>query len=418
MNISQERREIIKKKTQFLISEVFPSFKFAHSIVNKRANEFYDKISEILDNNFLEFIHEDPNEDQFFTQLSFLINPLLSRNIYTDHPDEANDLSDFWDLIVKDFSDAGYDPYYFTFIKKDDPFSLAFTGKIPLTPENFELAPIFVDMEQYQYSINIFRKKDKLSNSENGNFSGYYRATLSHIGWKKQDLFDAITKTGLNVPVTQIIKEKGKDKKIAKSPLSDLMSYKNYKLPGFKSKPYLPKIYYETIYRKLFNTLQNINWAEVCKGKLIKFPNLREIATQEFHFNYKIIKKYKYDQICGALQAESERRRKVKEKLIIKIPKRQPMIVYQPGSQIVTQMATTLGQFAQPVPTPQFVKPIYQRIYNMCSPNSNDTKADILLEASYMGLSEILLKLPQTATKGDFCRVIKRYIEEIEEKKF
>lgn len=175
------------------------------------------------------------------------------------------------------------------------------------------------------------------------------------------------------------------------------------------------KLYYETIYRKIFNTLKYIDWNIVKRQKLLTQQQVLRVLVDEFGFNYDWIKKYNYEELCDLLIngiKESEKRKQLRDesKNLLKrdIPLLQPEILYQPGSHIVSQLTQMTKNLMVPTLEPQKnINLVYSDLYNLCSnPNSNIN--DIYDNAKNMGLSEIIKK--QT-TKKDICKTLINYIE-------
>lgn len=220
----------------------------------------------------------------------------------------------------------------------------------------------------------------------------------------------------------------GKTEEIMRSPLADMLKYQRAKLPGIsvpdwtyveqkdvyrqswlkETSPYMNKFYYETIYRTIFNTINNFDIVLSCEKKLVSFPKLLEAANNKFGFNLSQIKNLNYDQVCDLLSKESKKRKEIKDELKIGVPEVEPMIKYQPGSQIVSQLTQGTQSMLAPILEPQKnINPVYGQIYNICL-DPNSTKDEIINEALKMGLFEII---KTGKTKKIICRTLINYIE-------
>ncbi len=345
------------------------------------------------------------------------LDPLYLFDRYGLTIEDQNTLSNtIWPEIVKTLEDAGYEFHYFAFFKSDDPAVRVFWDRIKPTPETFEGGTTLFTPNIYENILNTIKKSELRIGGYEHNLGGGTGYNLSGIdtsngiqitGWRKKDLFDAIMAAGLHVPVVTV-----EGATVQRSPLSDLMKYYRKKMPGFGATPYMPRMYYEAIYRKIFNTLINIDWAQACSKRLVSFQNIRNFVVRDFGFDYRQILKLNYKGLCNLLVQESERRRTVREELKEGIPMAQPIIAMQPGALAVQLQAQTLGQFAPTMgPQPFPVNPIYQELYEICATDSGETKAEILQMIITMGLSDIIAHLPRTTTKEEYCRVLKNYIE-------
>ncbi len=186
-------------------------------------------------------------------------------------------------------------------------------------------------------------------------------------------------------------------------------------LIGFEDENfYQPKYFYETIYRKIFNTLANIDWKEVCRLNIIDVNRLRDIAVSDFDFDRMFVDRVDYRNICDLLETESSRRRSVRAQLKEGIPEARDIIYYQPGGRMM-RGAETIEMFASSKSTTRSEsvsrKSAYERFYQMCS-DPNITKDQIFELAQEIDLEVLLSRLPMAApTKDDYCRVLQNYIE-------
>ena len=181
---------------------------------------------------------------------------------------------------------------------------------------------------------------------------------------------------------------------------------------------YLPKYYYEAIYRKLFNTMVNVDWAQVCQQNLVEYPKLQRIAVTEFNFDQTVITRLDYNEICGLLEEESKRRRAIREELTIGIPEAQAAVAFQPGGRLMMgamkeAIARQPEMFAPVAEPEKEVKPELRRLIDMCA-DPEVTRDHIFALAQEMDLEILFARLPQAApTKEDYCRVLQNYLRQI-----
>ena len=197
------------------------------------------------------------------------------------------------------YEQEGYEYYYFGWINTENQYYRAKKGEIPLRPDTFEIGT-FLKLYPSQYrealkyiKIGIYpqcqNQKDRLYSS---NF----------LGWKKSDIQQAILKSGLiesepyksdptlfrkGIKWTSLgINRKGFATNLSKR------VYSHYPYASMKS------CYWDTIYRKFFNTASFINWPYLCSNRFIDYNTLKKIAVEDFGLNYNKVKAMKYGQIC------------------------------------------------------------------------------------------------------------------------
>ncbi len=210
------------------------------------------------------------------------------------------------DSIDNQMAQAGYVFHYFEYVKADVTQIQAMMGELVLNPQNFENGSISILPENlYQPTLNnlIYDSPQQTSMSHDRYTGALIGTQLPNIkvygyttryGWRKEDLIDAIKAAGL--PTYGVLGVKG-DK-----------IYKQ--LPGFGKWGFMPSVYYETIYRKMFGTLDYVNWPEVCKTKLISEETVKGLARPVMD-NY--LKKLTYEQACELVRQQAEVNRKLKK---------------------------------------------------------------------------------------------------------
>jgi hypothetical protein len=356
-------------------------------------------------------------------------------------------LDDTWPEMLQQFGDLGYEFHYFNFFLRFHPLVRVWREEIELTPQNFEVGSDLVDLQQYEEALqaiqNFQLKRDdqgrlppfslreitpfrtKFLGGRALNQSDYkyhvdqyqpynnpYYQTVGPTGWKKDDLRKAIRQTGLNNPIERITSDGDKVKHYQ---LSEMLGRDpTKKMWGFGNWSYFPKLYYETLYRKVFNTLINVDWVQVCRQNLARYDDLKNAAIEDFGLDRDTIEQLEYDQICDLLEQESKRRRSIREMLTSGIPKTQTDIVYQPGGTKMKQLYAEVAGLGLGAALPDEPKPIssqLQRLIGMCDDN-DVTREQIFALAQEMDLEVLLARLSGSEqTKENYCRVLRNYLE-------
>lgn len=278
-------------------------------IVSGLQGAIHDLLDHPTKNNIIYFLY----------YASFQIEHEFSEVRSLFYKDDEEFHNTIWKSIEKTFKELGYEFHYFAvFNSKLDSVKVFLNKGYQLKPNIFEHGSTLSDMNIYEYGLDTI-KKGGVSKPYVGKpvFTG-----IRSIGWKREDLRDAIEKTGLNVPKNTgnlKIYKNGEKKEIMKSPLAQMFGYSGTKLPGISTTlkmknyspnesiyPYMGKSYYEIIYRHLFNTLKYIDWNIVKQQKLLTIEQLQRTANEDFGVSIDVIKNYNYEQICDFLIQKSE----------------------------------------------------------------------------------------------------------------
>lgn len=211
-------------------------------------------------------------------------------------------------------------------------------GRIPLTPQTFEIVST-TSLEAYR-SILATLASGRPEMSRRVQRAIPKSKPTPYTGWNKHHLrlqiWDAINQAGLARTYTSAA---GYRETII--PYTALGIQRPGNLPGFKfygthgevqTIPYARKTYYETIYRKLFNTLQNIDWAQVCRAQLVDENMIRFIAINDFHLDPNQVFRWTYRRLCERLDQVSAERRRTLKTLAEEAAQVAPTIILQPGS--------------------------------------------------------------------------------------
>ena len=202
-----------------------------------------------------------------------------------------------------------------------------------------------------------------------------------HYGWIKDDIFDIIKKSGFiidknNVPIDQ---QKPKFKNYIKFGL-------NYvPIRGFDIS-YMPKIYYEAIYRWLFKTKTTpINWEKLCDLKIFNRKILNKIAVEQYQVDSYRIDELLDFELCNEIKNKEKERKERAKQIISEAQKIGPEIIYQPGAYWThPQYATTMKQLPQFAPS---VNPreMEREILSLCN-NPNTSIFELIRKAHELDL--------------------------------
>ena len=323
-----------------------------------------------------------------------------------------------WDDILQTFLSLGYEFHYFGFFNLNNIHVKIRWQDYKVTPQLFEIPIKTVDFDNnYQVMLDLIKKGNSSNILNVKEIDDDLVSLWQEIdyGWKKQDLQNAIIMSGLNRPSIEktVITKKGKQKKVLVSPLAEMLEYPRAKLPGFSGGVYIFKLYYETIYRKVFNTQNKTNWIEGYKNGLESKDQLINVLVDKYGFNFQQLKGLTDEQLIEILSSELQRRSELRTELKENIPQLQPAITYQPRSIWIPGQISMLNQFAPELKPYKEINLIYTDLYNLClDPNSNIDQ--ILKEADQLDLRSLVSTL---TNKNDICRVLLNYVERTQTRK-
>ena len=304
----------------------------------------------------------------------------------------------------------------------------AFTEEITLSPETFESA-ISSDLETYRRVFEALQRakyrydptKPRIPQGKGHakrEWAGYQIARAgsnNHYGWDKKDLQRAIANSGLAIQI--------KPRKVARIndsayyidrgiPLSSLGitsqrhpgQEDSIYLPGiFSEEAYLPRRYYEAIYRKIFNTLQNVDWPALCGEKSISTELLRYVANNDFGIPLDVVRESEYEDICNMLEEESTQRRELQSQVAREAVELAPALIYQPGSRWVQP---EMAEYFQPGTigfAPVNIPAEWTEIEEACDPNvlAKTPRGTLIFFANKLGVT-----IKATDTKEQICRTL------------
>ena len=251
-----------------------------------------------------------------------------------EHP-EYNDLKKFWDY--------GYQFYQYYVVNPDNVFVAAALGHIELNPTNFEKVTT-LPLNQYEEVISdigeIPARKFPVSRHKKNIYSEQHKKVYS---FSKRSLMDAIKKLGTEYPTINYRPMYSKDTQIKSSPTTKKITLgqikinvdpmdADYPLPGFQRYPYMPRRYYEAIYRHLYKTISVYNWNSILANPQIKIEIevLLFIALYDFNIAYNRLVNSNRNEIIEVMIGKLKYR-EMKPK-VGEISQLSEEIIYQPAS--------------------------------------------------------------------------------------
>lgn len=198
------------------------------------------------------------------------------------------------------------------------------------------------------------------------------------------------------------------------------------KLPGFGRWPYMPRLYYETLYRALFHTPQYFNLPLIAERNLMPLSLMRFIAIYDFGLSYQLVEEIEDPrEIVTIINARkqinlgSEMREGIRE-----LPEQ---ILYQPGSVLARQAESHFYRPTQDISSITPINPdingqsqrekLYREILRECEePNSPQHRHRILYYLRMLDLVPMMQQrfkveyLTQLRTE-QLCQSLQRYVK-------
>ena len=268
---------------------------------------------------------------------------------------------------------------------------------------------------------------------------------LTPLGWTKKSLIKTIRNSGLVFHHNQISnyikenyrrstfsskKEEEKEEEEEEEEKDNRIVYygrmphywlKNVKqgkvsytpLPGFTNidgKDH-NKLYYMTIYRKIFATLRFIDWTLACQQRVLGLETLKSIAQTDYFLSRSQVDQMTYDQLCStvsqlSIQKKNQAREQATEATEIYEP-----LIYQPGGVHNIPSETTRSLMGANIPKFEPVEAtIVPEIVSLCAnPNSAD-RSRLLSIANELGLP-----IKPGASNEEICRSMNAYLRVLRE---
>jgi len=416
--------------------DIYPNEDFNEYMYNKYINNIQTILANVQIN----------NDNEYYIK-SYIRGLFKDKRHFSKDLAELNTLIDIFGLqtkltdylishIFQDFKQYGYVYQYFGFMNINNDLVKARLGELVLTPQTFELG-VTTSLSNYEeilHTMNICRPFLLNFNPRNmqcGPLSDLYclpilpksncRKNAAIPGWTKKALREAIINSGLGItdektdimyfPADPILL---KVTNTYKNTLPGIFNNVNRYVPhrvgmpaihDIEGQAYMPRAYYEALYRKIYNTPVYINWSTYCETQEPKYLNLiKFMAINDFDFKPSEIRNLKFSELCELLNDESMRRRKFLTSLANKAIELAPEIIYQPGSIFVKPEI-----FKKQVIEKE-LKPEYQEIYNLCQ-DPQVTKGYLIYISELLGIRNYLPKNLYITSKEKICHIIKQYLK-------
>lgn len=426
----------------------FPPNEFHWSVYQ----EFRDAMRPILEE-FLRDVEGTPMEeyrriyiDSFFNlsmdrAYQFIYYVFAGSELYPSTRTYKDMLGPFRERIKRRYNEAGYEHTYFCWVKPNSIYLQAMRDELPLTPENFELASqtslalytewleaiaerLFTDL--IPYAIDEFKPK-----------SARYGGQFPFPGWRKNALKEAIENSGLMVrgiipnpfaghdtlgpyetdilPIQALRLVPQPPPPLSQSEIDYAEMDGNYPVPTSAiithEDPYqvksLPRTYYETLYRRLFNTLKYVDWRGLCRNLNLDPAVLRFIAVQDFGLNRARVQTMDLTALCQELYQVSEHRKTLIQQIAAEAAELAPAVIYQPGSVYVRP-----EKFVTSRKPPQYVSG-FEKITRACQ-DPKTSKNLLVFLATTLGVRELLPEDLSTISQAKMCQILQRYVELLE----
>lgn len=366
------------------------------------------------------YINKFKNLDLYPNQIHKFLYYVYSHYRYTSNNYQfalPNETFNIIQPIIENYyvNIGDYQYHYFCYINPRSPYIHALNGMLKLTPENFELASnttfnVYYDILQklsditHSYDVETYLNKLHIP-------SALYGGKIPFPGWTRDDLIKAIESSGLVID---------KGGQYASLPIKSLrIPYKeNYELPFYREHIawplgyLLPRSYYETLYRRLFNTTKYVNWEVLCKTKNIDLNVLKFIAITEFDLDIREVSKMNIPELCSKLFNEALIKRQILHKIALEAISHAPQVIYRPGSVFIKPEMIKYFKYE---PKEEKKLKEYEYIINECQNVNSISKRDLMFIVSVLGIRELLPKNINDISKEEICRIINRYIRLLEQ---
>lgn len=319
----------------------------------------------------------------------------------------------FWEdvgrMVKLTYEGLGYDFSYFGFVKRDHPYYLARTGKVPLKPNTFEAFSFFkLAPEKYMWMANGLNTTN-IRTMRISCLRPPYTDAVKLSGWKKQDLFEAIKRSGLwkdvsNLP--RIMYGAGETRRMGIA-LKDIgmeqLDPLHAVVKGLASQPYMSHCYYEALYRKIYMTTDYIDWPLLCQLNAVSLENIRKIAVADFHANPAQVENASVTDVCRYVQETAEKRRNLTKSLALQSQAAMEGFVGQPGSRWVQpQTLQRRGPRGEAISAPTDDYQLYLAVQRYCQ-DPQITKEELVGYSEALNIRSYLPDNVDRYSKGDLC---------------
>lgn len=293
---------------------------FLYIPVFGRIGYFYYEIVSILERG----VQDDPNPQataaaslkarDYSSEYSWYAGRYLYKQ---EHYDALQTIKTY---IEEFYKSKGLEWHYFIAVNKRDPRVQANLGLLDLTPQNFEIG-----------SASLDRAQEALQHLRTRGTIRVDKHKAPYVGWTPARLIDAIQQSGLAEPDGRILRSK-----VGVGHTSYAAHWQVHVAGLTPMGPaWLPKLYYETLYRKLFDTLSYLDWQTACALPHISTTYLQQLATEAFGLPTYETNKMDRATACAAMAEAAAARREFSKVLKEHLPFQQQAILLQPGSRWV-----------------------------------------------------------------------------------
>jgi hypothetical protein len=317
--------------------------------------------------------------------------------------------------------------YHGDVIDLNSPSYQAYIGQIELTPENFETianaslvsySEIMTSLENAQYRYDPNRPREDQHNQQ-GRTAPWY-SHLQHYGgwrygWNKKDLQQAIANSGLAVERKHPVNIHGDYTITQGIPLSSVNIQSNLSpglgneiyLPGIFSKnAYMPRAYYENIYREIYKTHLNLPVENICKN----YDTTRAILHREFNIEFPDDVNYKEqcEILRRAISFYNDVNRVRGQALSLEASQINTPLIEQPGSRWVNPESPLFNPKTIVQPNIPLENKEWQEIRNACDNLEATPRGMFVFYARRLGIT-----LAEGEDKASICRKLTRTLDTI-----
>lgn len=302
--------------------------------------------------------------------------------------DRKNALLSVKTYIEEFYRSNGFAWHYFIAVNEKDPRVQANLGLLELTPKNFELGSFSLD--RAQEALNHLRTRGTIRTDD--------QHTAPYVGWTYDHLISAIKKSGLAEPDGRILRSK------VGVGHTNYAAWWQIHVAGLthSGPKWLPKLYYETLYRKFFDTLSYLDWSTACATPHVGVSYLRTIANEAFGLPASDLKKMNKEAVCAALTKAAAARREFAQSLKEHLPFQSQAVLLQPGSRWVgTRIAQTQAQMGDVQITHPYERMVYIRA--LCEDPKVDTEM-LIRKLGTVGMGDLVSRVNTVGrTKAELC---------------
>ncbi len=266
------------------------------------------------------------------------------------------------EAVDRVYNEAGFHWRYFMYYNDKHPLARIYNGEIPLRPDTFEMGTTLDELLEYEDNMKdlnnheYWRMKTRPLDNP-GIARGVDRTIGPFLGWRKETLVEAIRKSGLlktfvkpgaGGPVSYegLLRADLGLISVPPPPGNPYWRHPNTDwkyLTGFddnsarKRDPNAPTknlhtrrpVFYMTIYRRIFGTLDSLKWDAICSNDLIPLDKLRYLA--ETHTGIKFDDSNMRD-ICTTLLDFTAKRQAMQKQITKDLEHQISAVMYQPNT--------------------------------------------------------------------------------------